>query len=89
MRTTLRIDDDLLAELKRLAHAQKLSVTQLANRLLRRGLDASRARSGAARRAYREKTFAMGRPRFDLDKALALASALEDEETVAKLVRRK
>ncbi len=89
MRTTLRIDDDLLTELKRLARAQKLSLTQLANRLLRRGIEATRARPGATRRAYREKTFAMGRPRFDLDKALALAAALEDEETVAKLARRK
>src|SRR2546422_790945 len=63
MRTTLRIDDDLLIELKRLARAQKLSLTQLANRLLRRGIEATRARPGAARRAYREKTFSMGRPR--------------------------
>jgi hypothetical protein len=89
VRTTLRIDDDLLLELKRLARTQKLSLTQLANRLLRRGIEASRARPGAARRAYREKTFAMGRPRFDLDKALALAAALEDEETVGELARRK
>ena len=89
MRTTLRIDDDLLAELRRLARAQKLSLTELANRLLRRGIEAGRARPGAARRAYREKTFAMGRAHFELDKALALAAALEDEETVAKLARRK
>ncbi len=27
----------------------------------------------------------MGQPRVDLDKALALAAQLEDEETVAKL----
>jgi hypothetical protein len=88
VRTTLRIDEDLLAELKRLARAQKLSLTQLANRLLRRGIEATRA-SGAARPAYRETTFAMGRPRFELDKALALAAAIEDEETVAELARRK
>lgn len=88
MRTTLRIDDDLLRELKRLARAQKQSLTQLANRLLRRGIEADRARP-ASRRAVKEKTFAMGRPRFDLDKALALAAALEDEETVAELARRK
>jgi len=89
MRTTLRIDDDLLIELKRLARAQRLSLTQLANRLLRRGIAASRARTGATQRAYRENTFAMGRPRLDLDKALALAAALEDAETIAELARRR
>jgi hypothetical protein len=88
MRTTLRIDDDLLLELKRLARTRKLSLTQLANRLLRRGIEADRT-PPAARRVVKEKTYAMGRPRFDLDKALALAAALEDEETVGELARRK
>jgi hypothetical protein len=31
----------------------------------------------------------MGEPRFDLDRALALAAALEDEETVRKMRLRK
>ena len=37
----------------------------------------------------RSRTHAMGRSRVELDKALALAAALEDEETLAKLARRK
>ncbi len=88
MRTTLRIDDDLLIEIKRLARAQKLSLTQLANRLLRHGIEATRARPGA-RRPAKEKTYAIGQPRFDLDKPLGLAAALEDEETAGELARRK
>ena len=31
----------------------------------------------------------MGEPLFNLDKALALAAAMEDEQTVAKLAARK
>jgi len=47
---------------------------------------------GAARspRRYRQKTFRMGfNPEVCLDKALSLASALEDEEIARKLSLRK
>lgn len=37
---------------------------------------------------YRQRTFSMGqRPDMDLDKALRLADALEDEAALAKLER--
>jgi hypothetical protein len=85
MRTTVRIDDDLLLELKRRALAQKISLTRLLNRLLRQGLAAKR--SGRPR--FREKTFSLGTPLINLDKALALAVAEEDEHVIRKLATRK
>jgi hypothetical protein len=38
---------------------------------------------------HREQTYAMGEPRTDLRKALALAAALEDDEIVRKTTLRK
>ena len=87
MRTTVRIDDDLMGQLKDLAHRQGLSLTKLINRVLRQGIDAAQ-RKPKARRPDREKTFRMGRPKASLDKALALAAALEDEEVREKLAER-
>lgn len=86
MRTTVRIDDDLLSDLKARARREKLSLNRLMNLLLRRGLADARVRPPAR---YREKARPMGQPLFDLDKALALAAALDDEQTVTKLVARK
>jgi hypothetical protein len=74
MRTTLTIDDQLLAELN--------------ERALRRGLQADTPQ--APRKPFRAKTFAMGQPLVpSLDKSLALAAALEDEEIARKLALRK
>jgi hypothetical protein len=88
MRTTVQIDDGLLRTLKEQAHREGTSLAKLVNRVLRQGLDVSEQRRKSVR-PYREKTFAMGQPKVNLDKALALAAALEDEETLEKLVRRK
>jgi hypothetical protein len=87
MRTTLRLDDDLLRDLKREATKQKTTLAELVNRILRLGL---RNKPSSGKRArFRQATFAMGKPRFDLDKALALADSLADEETLEKMARRK
>jgi hypothetical protein len=88
VRTTLRIDDDLLAELKRRARRHNLSLTKFIDRVLRRGLREVDARP-KTRSRYRERTFSMGRASYNLDKALALAAALEDEAVVEKLAQRK
>ena len=85
MRTTLRIDDDLLRELRQRAEAQKVPLTKLVNQALRQAL-ASRP---AKRVAYREKVHSMGTPKVNLDKALAIAAAMEDEEVARKLAVRK
>ena len=88
MRSTVRIDDDLMVELKRRAHDAGVSLTRMLNRTLRVGLT-SPERRGRRARPYRQRTVAMGRPLADLDKALALAADLEDEEVARKLALRK
>jgi hypothetical protein len=88
MRTTVQIDDDLLRELKEQAQREGTSMARLVNRVLRRGMSASRQAKTPAR-PYREKTYDMGVPNVNLDKALALAAALEDDEVIEKLARRK
>jgi hypothetical protein len=88
VRTTVRLDDELLEQLKAQARKEKVSLTRMVNRALRAGLQAGGARR-PSRAAYRERTHAMGVPRLALDKALTLASALEDEEIVRELMSRK
>ena len=88
MRTTLNIADDILRELKARAHQTGASLTRVANDLLRVGLD-RRADTSRPRRRYREELADLGEPRVNLDRALALAAQLEDEETLRKLEQRK
>jgi len=85
MRTTLRIDDDLMRQLRKRAAEQKVSLATLCNQVLRQGL----AQKPAPRRPFRQRVFSMGQPRVNLDKALALAAADEDAETIRKLALRK
>jgi hypothetical protein len=80
----VRIDDDLLRELKSRAQRENSSLTQLLNRVIRRGLANGEAAGGKKRR-FRQKTYDMGIPRFDVTKALALAAELEDEAIIEKL----
>jgi len=88
MRTTVRIEDSLLADLKQQARDEQCSLTTLINRVLRRGMRAGREDSRPSE-PYRETTYRMGPPKVDPRKALALAAALEDEETTGKLLERK
>ena len=88
MRSTVRIDDDLMMELKERARRENVSQTRMLNRLLRAGIQASRGRP-AKKIRYKETTVAMGAPRVELDKALALAADLEDEEILRKAALRK
>ncbi len=86
MRTTVTIDPDLAAKLRRIARERGISFKEALNTMLRAGMG---ARAGTAR-AYRLRARRLGlRPGIDLDKALHLASALEDEETIRKLELRK
>jgi len=83
MRTTVRIDDEILERLQDRARKEKISLTRLLNRTLRAGMRVTTTR--AARTTYREEPFVMGVPSLPLDKAMALATVLEDEETVREL----
>jgi hypothetical protein len=88
MRTTVRVDDDLLERLKAEARKENISLTRLINRTLKAGLQAGRSRR-TVRPPYREHPVALGLPRLSLDKALAVAAALEDEEIARELALRK
>ena len=85
MRTTVRIEDDLLRKLKRQAEREKSSLTEMVNQAIRRGLEPSPAK----RRRYRQKTSSMGPPLINLNKALAFADMLEDEAILQKMAQGK
>ena len=63
---------------------EQMSVTRTLNRVIRAGLAAS-SRPCEERGRYAEGTVQMGRSRVEIDKALALATALEDEEIIRKV----
>ncbi len=88
MRTTLRVDDELMRQLKSLARRENVSLSQLVNRVLRSGLQMGGARP-RKRTRYRERVHSLGTPRVGLDKALAIAAAMEDEEIARELATRK
>jgi hypothetical protein len=87
VRSTVRIEDDLMLELKEKARREKTSLTRVLNQTLRAGLLA--ARRSAPRKRYRQRTYSMGAPRIDLRKALSVAASLEDEEILRKTMMRK
>ena len=84
MRTTVRIEDDLLSDLKEVAKKEKLSLTKAFNRILRAGLR-SQVSPRKRKRPFRQKTFSMGKELFDCGEANHVAAQLEDEETLRKL----
>ena len=82
----MTIDPDVEVLLRTAMRERGLSFKEAINNALRAGLSWT-ARSP---RIYRQKTFRMGfNPEVCLDKALSLASALEDEEIARKLSLRK
>jgi hypothetical protein len=85
MRTTVVLDADVATRLKAIARERGISFRQALNQTVRAGLGARRARA-----RFEQPTQPMGlRPGVDLDKALRLAGALEDEEITRKLEMRK
>lgn len=87
MRTTVDIELPLLKRLRAEAQRRGISVKDLLQGLIRRGLE----ERPAGRRPYRVQSFSMGTPHppFNLDKALAIASGLEDEQIARELAARK
>lgn len=88
MRTTIRLDDELMRRLKEQAARERVSLTRLLNQTVRAGLQASR-KPPPSKRRYREQTYALGAPAANLDKALALVARLEDDEIARKMLLRK
>jgi len=86
MRTTLTLDDDLAVKLQALAHERHTSFKEVVNEAIRSGLAADRA----SMPPYEVPSRPLGLlPGIDLDKALQLATDLEDDELIRKLELRK
>lgn len=88
MRTTLTLEKDLALALKQEARRSGRPLKSIVNETLRAGLAARKAPAG---RHYRVSPVSLGGvlPGVDLDKALRLAEALEDEAIARKLEMRK
>jgi hypothetical protein len=88
MRTTVTLDPDTEASLRKLMRERRLTFKEALNQAVRLGSGiALRGRGG---RAFRQKTYRMGaNPEFRWDKALQMAAAIEDEEVVRELQARK
>ena len=90
MRTTIDIEEALLSDLKERAGQLGVPLKSLINSTLRRGLTMSDQSPKSM--TYRCPTFSMGQPvsgGINLDKALNLAEALEDQEIAHELETRK
>ena len=86
MRTTVTLDDDVVAKLREVARERNISFKEALNTSVRLGTGVAEGSS----RAYRVPTQPLGlRPGVNLDKALQLAAELEDAEIVRKLELRK
>jgi hypothetical protein len=85
MRTTVTLDEDVAARLHHLTRERRISFKEAINETLRAGLAGDRPS-----REYRLPTYPLSvRAGIDLDRALQLDAALEDEETLRKLALRK
>ncbi|MCC7078468.1 MAG: antitoxin [Acidimicrobiia bacterium] len=85
MRTTVTLDEDVAQAIRQCMRERGAGFKETVNDLLRRGL-----RGGGEVEAYEGPTFSSGvQPGVNLDKALSLAAALEDEEVVRKIEMRK
>jgi hypothetical protein len=86
MRTTVTLEPDVEALIRRAMKERGLSFKEALNSALRAGL--TQARPG--RRNFVQKTFALGSEQnFRWDKALAAADAIEVEELSRKVSLRK
>jgi hypothetical protein len=82
VRTTVTLDPDTDAAVRRLMHERGLTFKQAVNAAIRAG-------TGTRRRKFRTSTANLGPPRIPLDQALRLAADFEDEELIRKLAARK
>ena len=86
MRTTVTLDEDVASKLRQVARERGVSFKAALNGAIRAGLSAG----SSPARSFRVKALPLGiRPGVDLDKALSLATEIEDAEIVRKLELRK
>lgn len=80
MRTTVTLDPDTAALVRRRMRERGISFKQAINDAIREGLTGGETSD----RAFRTRTARLGTPAVNLDRALQLAGELEDEELVRK-----
>lgn len=78
MRTTLTIDDDVAVQLERLRSKNEISLKDLVNDALRRGLRDMNAPQ-KKRKPFRTKTSNLGRPLINIDNVAEALAYLEGE----------
>ena len=76
MRTTLTIDEDLAVQLERLRRSRDVSLKDLINEALRRGLREMSAKP-KKREPFRMQTFHMGPPLINIDNIAEAIAYLE------------
>ena len=79
MRTTLTIDDDVAVQLERLRRKKDVSLKDLINETLRRGLRDMNAPQ-KKRKPFRTKTSNMGVPLINIDNVAEALAYLEGED---------
>ena len=85
-RTTITLEPDVQALIRTAMRERGVSFKEALNSAVRAGLMQSKQR----RRSFVQKSFSLGREQsFRWDKALRIASAIEDEELGRKLSVRK
>ena len=88
MRTTLTIEDSIMAKLKEESFRSGLPLKTVVNKRLQLGLQVDEEQKQADE-PYTSEAFHMGKVYFNLDKALQLAGELEDEKILRKMELRK
>lgn len=80
MRTTVTLDADTEALVRRMMAQRGISFKRALNEAIRAGAPATTKRTGRVTRTRR-----MGDPAVDLDRALRLAGGLEDDELIRRM----
>jgi hypothetical protein len=83
MRTTVTLDSDVEAMLRKEMRRRGEPFKQVLNNAIRAGLRNMKRRD----EAFEPLTFDMGKPRVDLTKAASLAAELEDDELIGRYRR--
>ena len=87
MRTTITLDPDVEQLLKNVLRERDVTFKEAVNDALRAGLSGT---TTGKRTRFRQRTFSLGTGQaFRWDKALDMASAIEDEEIIRKMMLRK
>jgi len=83
MRTTITLEPDVEAFVRRLMRERGLTFKQAVNQAIRAGIA-----TGEEREPFRTPSFRMGPSRVPLEKALRLVGELEDDELIRRLSTR-